>query len=100
MEDGTYNRTKKQITHPSGYQVGLWNQKCGDRSEMMKIWDLMIEHEATRHEEFGIWTNAKNEYYIEPCVWISNIEDAFTIGKALNQESVWCWTTMKAIYIE
>lgn len=67
---------------------------------MMKIWDLMIEHEATQHEEFGVWTNEAGEYYIEPCVWISNLDDALTIAKALSQESVWDWANMECIYLK
>jgi len=99
MEDGTYNRDKQYITHKSGYQVGLWTQAAGDRNQMNELWDMMIEKNG-QHSEFGIWTNEKNEYYIEPCIRISNIVDAITIGKALNQESIWCWTTKKVIYIK
>lgn len=97
MEDGTYNRNKERITYPTGYQVGLWTESFKDRSEMDNIFSMVLD--KTQNSEFGVWTE-DDIFFIEPCVWISNLEDAFSIGKALNQKSVWCWTTMRAIYIE
>ena len=104
LEDGTYDKDGNRITRMGGYQVGIWE----------KPWDIEIPsvHDAyalewvikemTRTtEEFGAWTDPTTGiFWVEPCVWIPDLDSALRIARALNQISIWDWSTMSEIRIK
>ena len=103
LEDGTYDKDGQKIAYPDGYQVGIWN----------KPWDVEIPDndpyalksiidELTRTTEtFGAWTDQTTGiFWVEPCVWIPDLDSALAIARALGQVAIWDWANMAEILLK
>jgi len=97
MQDGTYNQDKQPVSYPNGFQVGL-STTTTDKDNVDEVIDYIIDRKPSATITFGVWTNPNNgDIYVEPCVWVENLEKALALGRDLEQISVWCWATMKEI---
>ena len=99
LEDGTYDKNGNRITRMGGYQVGLWYRPLKIVDGSMTL-EYMIENLTRTTEEFGAWTDRNGDFYLEPCVWIPDLDSALRIGRALNQVAIWDWANMTEIRIQ
>lgn len=95
LEDGTYDKEGLKIAYPNGYQVGLWDRPL-EIIGSMSLSQLINELTQTT-EEFGAWTDQNGDFYVEPCVWIPDLDSALRIARVLNQVAIWDWANMKEI---
>ena len=98
LEDGTYDKDGQKIVYSNGYQVGLWDRPLEIREGSMTL-EYMIENLTRTTEEFGAWTDQNGDFYVEPCIWIQDLDSALRIARALNQIAVWDWANMTEIRI-
>tara|TARA_R100001509_G_scaffold89456_1_gene51318 strand:+ start:130 stop:435 length:306 start_codon:yes stop_codon:yes gene_type:complete len=99
LEDGTYDKDGLKIAYPDGYQVGLWDRPIEIPDGSMSLSQLINELTQTT-EEFGAWTDSNGDFYVEPCVWIPDLDSALRIARALNQIAVWDWANMTEIRLK
>ena len=99
LEDGTYDKDGNRITRVSGYQVGLWDRPLEIANGSMSLSELIEEITQTAYE-FGAWTDQNGDFYVEPCVWVRNLEDALSLARGFNQIAIWDWSTMSEIRIK
>ncbi len=103
LEDGTYDKNGNRITHVRGYQVGLWDNPRNIDEEYFNTVGLseLIYELSQISDQFGAWTDQQTgQFWVEPCVWIADLDTALTIAKALNQIAIWDWSTMSEIRIQ
>ena len=96
LADGTYDKDGNAKTYTHGYQVGLWDRPLEIPDGSMNLSDL-IKELTRRTEEFGAWTDQNGDFYVEPCVWIPDLDSALRIARALNQIAIWDWANMTEI---
>lgn len=96
LADGTYDKDGNAKTYTHGYQVGLWDRPLEIPDGSMNLPDL-IKELTRRTEEFGAWTDSNGDFYVEPCVWIPDLDSALRIARALNQIAIWDWANMSEI---
>ena len=97
LEDGTYDKNGNRIIRMGGYQVGIWDSPLDIEGQPL---EWVIKHMTRTTEEFGAWTDhATGKFWVEPCIWIEDLETAERIGRALNQISIWDWTNMEQIML-
>ena len=99
LEDGTYDKNGNRITRMGGYQVGLWDRPLEIPEGSMTL-EYMIENLTRTTEEFGAWTDSNGDFYVEPCIWIADLDSALRIAKALNQIAIWDWSNMTEIRLK
>jgi len=99
LEDGTYDKNGLKIAYPNGYQVGLWDRPLEIPDGSMTL-EYMIENLTRTTENFGAWTDQNGDFYVEPCIWIPDLDSALRIARALNQIAVWDWANMTEIRIK
>jgi hypothetical protein len=100
IEDGTYDKDGQKIAYPNGYQVGIWDKPVDINNLKMSFKDIkwIVEKLTRTTDEFGIWTDhAAGTYWLEPCVWIQDLDSALRVARALNQIAIWDWANMKEI---
>jgi hypothetical protein len=96
LEDGTYDKDGLKIAYPNGYQVGLWDEPLEIPDGSMTL-EWVIKNMTRTTEEFGAWTDRNGDFYVEPCVWIPDLDSALRIARALNQVAIWDWANMTEI---
>ena len=96
LEDGTYDKDGLRIAYPDGYQVGTWDQPIG--VNMVHDLKSVMNDMAKITDEIGVWTDTETgKIWVEPCVWIPDLDSALRIARALNQVAIWDWANMKEI---
>ena len=102
LEDGTYDKDGQKIAYPNGYQVGIWDQPVQAIPNHNRFGNLqwLIENMTRTTEEFGAWTDQNGDFYVEPCIWIPDLDSALRIARALNQVAIWDWANMTEIRIK
>lgn len=98
LEDGTYDKNGNRITRMGGYQVGLWDEPLEIPDGKINL-EWVIKNLTRTTEEFGAWTDRNGDFYVEPCVWIPDLDSALMIARALNQVAIWDWANMTEIRI-
>jgi hypothetical protein len=98
LEDGTYDKDGQKIAYPDGYQVGIWDKPLTMKPPVFehKLY-RMIKKMNRVSAEFGVWTDRNGDLYVEPCVWIRDLDSALTLALELNQIAIWDWANMKEI---
>jgi hypothetical protein len=96
LEDGTYDKDGQKIAYPNGYQVGLWDSPLEIPDGSIDL-EWVIKNMTRTTETFGAWTDRNGDFYVEPCVWIPDLDSALRIARVLNQVAIWDWSTMKEI---
>jgi predicted fused transcriptional regulator/phosphomethylpyrimidine kinase len=95
LEDGTYDKDGLRIAYPDGYQVGIWDRPTNADGQTFQ-W--IIENMTRTTENFGAWVDQETgKLWVEPCVWIQDLDSALRIARALNQIAIWDWSEMKEI---
>lgn len=95
LEDGTYDKDGLKIAYPDGYQVGVLDQPTDADGRSLQ-W--IIKNMTVMTNTFGAWTDTETgKLWVEPCVWIPDLETALTLGRALNQIAIWDWANMTEI---
>ena len=98
LKDGTYDKKGRMIAHPNGYQVGIWDQPTNADGQTFQ-W--IIDNMTRTTEEFGVWMDQQTgKLWVEPCVWIPDLDSALRVARALNQIAVWDWANMTEIRIQ
>ena len=104
LQDGTYDKHGNRVTRMGGYQIGIWDKiqveswaAANDPQSKPIQW---VNQRMTRTtEEFGAWTDKNGDLYLEPCIWIEDLETALTVARALNQIAIWDWANMEEISV-
>ena len=100
LEDGTYDKDGNRITRMGGYQIGIWDRPLEIPDGSMTL-EYMIENLTRTTEEFGAWTDQQTgKLWVEPCIWIEDLDSALRVARALNQIAIWDWSTMSEIRIK
>ena len=100
LEDGTYDKNGNRITRMGGYQIGIWDNPLEIPDGSMTL-EYMIENLTRTTEEFGAWTDQQTgKLWVEPCIWIEDLDSALRVARALNQIAIWDWSTMSEIRIK
>ena len=96
MQDGTYDKDRKPVTHADGFQVGLWTTTTNAEN----IENVIKTITRTWSGEWGIWTDSDTgEVSVEPCVWFAVLHIALEFGQQHNQKAIWSWAEMKEIEV-
>ena len=104
LEDGTYDKDGLKIAYPNGYQVGIWDKpwdvEVPDVNDPFAL-QWIIDNMTRTTETFGAWTDPTTGiFFVEPCVWIPDLNSALNIARALNQVAIWDWANMKEIFVK
>ena len=105
LPDGTYDAHGKPKSYKRGYQVGIWNKTqvetwAATNNPQSKPIQWVNQRMTRTTKEFGAWTDKNGNLYLEPCIWIEDLETALTVARALKQIAIWDWAEMDEIRME
>ena len=90
-EGGLTLRNGKIVEYKTGWQVGIKGIECHTPEEVTAI----IHSELGRVGNIGIWLS-DGIYYIDVSKRITTKKDALTVGRLMNQQSIYAWRPRKA----
>lgn len=88
--EGLTLRNGKIIEYKTGWQVAITGITCRTPEEV----SALLHHGLGRHGNVGIWFN-EGIYYIDVSKRISTKKEAVTVGKVMNQQSIYSWRPRK-----
>ena len=92
VEDGGLTlRNGKIVEYKTGWQVGITGVTCNTPEEV----SALLHSGLGRKGNVGIWLH-DGIYYIDVSKRITTKKDALTIGKLMNQQSIYGWAPRKA----
>jgi hypothetical protein len=88
--EGLTLRNGKIVEYKTGWQVGITGITCRTPEEVT----LLLHSGLGRKGNIGIWFS-EGIYYIDISKRISTKEKALTVGKSMNQQSIYGWAPRK-----
>ena len=83
-------RNGKIVEYKTGWQVGIMGIECKTPEEVSEV----LHKGVGRRGNIGIWYSG-GIYYIDVSKRITTKKDALTIGKLMNQQSIYGWAPRK-----
>lgn len=83
-------RNGKIVEYKTGWQVGITGITCKTPEEVTRI----LHSDLGRKGNIGIWFSG-GIYYIDVSKRITTKKDALTIGRVMNQQSIYGWRPRK-----
>lgn len=83
-------RNGKIVEYKTGWQVGITGITCCTPEEV----SALLHHGLGRNGNVGIWFS-EGIYYIDVSKRISTKKEALTVGKIMNQQSIYGWRPRK-----
>lgn len=83
-------RNGKIVKYKSGWQVGITGITCKTPEEVSEI----LHSDLGRKSNIGIWLS-NGVYYIDVSKRITTKQDALTVGRLMNQQSIYGWRPRK-----
>ena len=84
-------RNGKEVQYKTGWQGGIKGIEVKTAEEVSRI----LHSDLGRKGNIGIWYSG-GIYYIDVSKRITTKKDALTIGKVMNQQSIYGWAPRKA----
>ena len=84
-------RNGKEVQYKTGWQVGIKGIEVQTAEEGSRL----LHSDLGRKGNIGIWYSS-GIYYIDVSKRITTKKDALTIGKLMNQQSIYGWAPRKA----
>ena len=88
--EGLTLRNGKIVEYKTGWQVGITGVTCKTPEEV----SALLHSGLGRHGNVGIWLS-EGIYYIDVSKRISTKKDALSVGKVMNQQSIYGWRPRK-----
>ena len=89
--EGLTLRNGKIVEYKTGWQVGIQGVECKTPEAVSEL----LHKGIGRKGNIGIWLS-EGIYYIDISKRIQTKKDALTIGKLMNQQSIYGWRPRKA----
>lgn len=83
-------RNGKIVEYKTGWQVGITGIECHTPEEVSQV----IHSDMGRKGNIGIWLS-NGIYYIDISKRITTKQDALTVGRLMNQQSIYGWRPRK-----
>ena len=89
--EGLTLRNGKIVEYKTGWQVGIQGVECKTPEEVSEL----LHKGMGRKGNIGIWFSS-GVYYVDISKRITTKQNALTVGKLMNQQSIYGWRPRKA----
>lgn len=89
--EGLTLRNGKIVEYKTGWQVGIQGIECHTPEEV----SILLHKGIGRKGNIGIWFS-NGIYYVDISKRITTKQNALTVGKLMNQQSIYGWRPRKA----